>query len=164
MDAFELFQKFSFSMKEKMVADETIRKLLYNMTPDALNLPAPAKEDVADKITLNYYIGDDGAIADSALNGFIALYPTYIETSENQINFRFAITIVISKDFYELDNDKLRLMMLLSRVYKLFQKTKLEFSSKIELFSILPVIIELGQRVGFKIEGDVIENERINSL
>lgn len=144
-------QKNMFAVKNILLNDEDIRKLLYYDTKNALELEAPSKEDleVETDTELGYItlfpIMEKG-IVEYNRNTFIQItVPTLdVDIDDNDGNLFFGMLITVVTDFkhYMLDNQKIRLLEIVNRVINDIDNQKLNSAGKLEVLKVDEIIFD----------------------
>lgn len=154
-------QRFLFHLKERLLENQNIKKMLYHTVPNALDLGDVANEDAAEFITLTPIIEDEDGIAESYRNVFIAIYLGDLvpEDTENDLTFRIAI--YANKENYELENNKIRPIELMNEVISEIKNVKFEFSGKVFPINIVSENLIRGNFSGFVSTWNVVDSNEI---
>lgn len=131
MNIFTNVQSFLHQLKDRLLENEKIRKLLYYTSPDALRLEGVEKEDAAKFITLTPIIEDEDGIAESYRNVFVAIYLGDFIPEDVRNNVSFKIAAYTTMEHYELENQKLRILELMGEIHKEISNVKFEFAGKV---------------------------------
>lgn len=161
MYSFTKIQNFLFQLKRKLLENKKIKKLLYYTVPNALELADVAAEDVEDMITLTPIIEDEDGIAESYRNVFIAIYMGDLvpEGTENDITFRIAT--YANKDNYELEQDRIRPILIMQEISKEVSNVKFEFSGKMYPINFVAENLVRGNFSGLVSTWNVVDSNEI---
>lgn len=162
MTIFDKTESALYQIKDLLLDNIQIRKLLYNMTTNALSEAEPSIEDVEQLITIVPYIDDENGVAESYKNSFIVIYPTNFLFNENEVIINISIGSFVTKDYYELNNRKIRGLSLMSEISKTVSYEKLEFAGKMELMNVTSLTIDLGKFIGFTSNWEVVDGKSVN--
>lgn len=157
MGVFKKTEKSLFQIKALLLQNENIRKLLYNMRPSALAESAPTIDQVKDLISLTPYLEDKDGVSTSYRNAFMAIYPTRFILDTVSDLTQIAITVFITKDYYELDNESIRVLSILDEVQNTLDGEKLEFAGRLEIQNGIIEIIDTNRFVGYVTGWEVID-------
>jgi hypothetical protein len=140
-----------FQIRNILMGDEIIRKLLYIQTPAALtSTDNVTSAMVSNLVTIVPYVTDIGGIENSSQSNFIVIYPSYIDLSDDvQHVIDISIDIFVYKDHYILNSNKFRLNQLLDRVVYLLEDIKLSFAERFTISSAKLTNIDNGKTIGF---------------
>lgn len=130
------------AIKTKLLSDETIRKLLFHDSNNALNMPAPRIEQVEKYITLKP-IYDFENKEDYSQNSVINIHTTQaMPGGESKIvNGALQINVVCNEEKWELINSKIRPMQICNTIIKLIDNCKFTVSNKIVFDAMTDLII-----------------------
>lgn len=161
MYTFVKIQNFLFQLKDRLLENENIKKMLYYTVPNALDLTSIGKDDAAEFITLTPIIEDENGIAKSYRNVFIAIYLGDIipQDTENDITFRIAV--YANKENYELENKKIRPIEIMKEVFSEINGLKFEFSGKIIPINVIAENLIRGNFSGFVSTWNVVDSYEI---
>jgi hypothetical protein len=159
MSTFTKAEKSLHQIKYLFGLNANIKKLLYNMVPSALEEDEPTAAEVDSLITLNPYLEDNEGNLNSYRNAFIVIYPSRILVDNIGDTMEFRVGVFTIKDYYILDNQKIRPLSILHEIEKELENRKLEFAGKCELVSVTPQVIELGKYVGFVSDWEVVDGK-----
>jgi len=159
MSTFRKTEKSLHQIKYLLTLNANIKKLIYNMVPDALDEDEPTAAQVDGLITLNPYIEDQEGNLNSYRNAFIVIYPSRILFDNIGDTMEFRLGVFVMKDYYLLDEQKIRPLSILYEIEKELENRKLEFAGKCELISVTPQVIELGKYVGFVSDWEVVDGK-----
>jgi hypothetical protein len=164
MKTIELVEQTLYQIKNILINDETIRKLLYLQIPGALaSNTNVTSSQVNGLISVIPYVQDDDGIENSSQSNFIVLYCNYMNFQEDmQHSLTIGIDIFIYKDYYLLDGSKMRLTQLLNRVVDLLEDKKLAFAEKFTISDARLTSIDQGKTIGYLTSWSVINGTAIN--
>ena len=163
MKSIELTEQSVYQIKNILLNDEIIRKLLYIQTPSALTSNAVVTTVMVDGlISVVPYIQDDDGIENSAQSNFLVIYPAYFDLKDDQQHFiTINIDIFVYKDYYLLDGAKIRLTQLFNRVVNLLQNVKLSFAEKFTITDARLTNIDQGKTLGYLTSWSVVNGTTI---
>ena len=129
-------------IKNKLLGNEEIRKLLFHDSNNALNMTAPTKQEVDDYITLKP-IFDFENKEGYAHNSVINIYTTQIipDTEIKKISGVIQINVVCNEEKWELIESKIRPIQLCNQIIKLINGCKFAASNKLEFDTMTDLII-----------------------
>jgi hypothetical protein len=164
MKTIELVEQTLYQIKNILINDETIRKLLYLQIPGALaSNTNVTSSQVNGLISVIPYVQDDDGIENSSQSNFIVLYCNYMNFQEDmQHSLTIGIDIFIYKDYYLLDGSKMRLTQLLNRVVDLLEDKKLAFAEKFTISDARLTSIDQGKTIGYLTSWSVVNGTAIN--
>jgi hypothetical protein len=159
MGTFLKTEKALFQIKTLLLQNTNLRKLLYNTVPSALEETAPTVSEVEELITLTPYLENDEGVANSYKNAFIAIYPTRFNIDNIGDVIQIAISVFVSKDYYELDNERLRVFSILEECEKTLDNVKLEFAGKLELQNAAIEVLDVNKYIGYITGWEVVNGK-----
>lgn len=154
-------QNFLFQLKERLLENDTIKKLLYYTSPDALSKTSIDKTLAEEFITLTPIIEDENGIAESYRNVFIAAYMSDLIPDDNENDIGFKIMVYANKENYELNNNRIRPMIIMQEIYNEISNIKFEFSGKFIPISIVTENLVAGNFSGFVSTWNVVDSNEI---
>lgn len=159
----ELIEQSVFQIKNILINDEVIRKLLYIQAPNALTSATNVTAAQVDGlISVVPYVQDDGGIENSAQSNFLIIYASYIDfTSDIEHKVNLSIDMFVYKDYYQLDGAKMRLTQLLNRILYLLEDKKLAFAERITMQDSRLTSIDQGKTLGFLTNWSVVNGTAI---
>jgi hypothetical protein len=159
----ELVEQSIYQIKNILLNDLTIRKLLYLQTPDALMSNVSVTTTQAQGlISIVPYVQDDGGIENSSQSNFIVIYPPLMDfTSDIEHRATISIDIFVYKDYYILDGAKMRLTQILNRIMNLLENKKLAFAEKFTISDCRLTSIEKGKTLGYLTNWNVVNGTAI---
>lgn len=149
MSIFNKTEKSLFQIKSLLLQNEKIRKLLYHMVPNALDLQAPSIDQVKDLITLTPYLEDREGVSNSFRNAFIAVYPTRFMLDTTSDLIQIAIAVFVTKDYYEMDQETIRTLSILAECENVLDNEKFEFAGHLEFQNGMIEIIDTNRFIGY---------------
>ena len=150
-----------FQLKDRLLQKPKIRKLLYYTSSDALDLEDVSIEKAQDMITLTPIIEDEQGIAESYRNVFIAIYMGDLIPGDTDNDITFRIAAYANKDNYELDNNRIRPLLLMDEIFKEISNVKFEFSGKIYAITVVAENLIRGNFSGFVSTWNVVDGNEI---
>ena len=159
MSTFTKTEKTLYQIKNLLLANSNLKKLLYNMVPNALVGAVPSVANVSDLIKITPYIEDENGIEESYRNAFIIIYPSAITIWDGYNTVNLVISCFVNQDYYELDEEKIRVLSIFNEIEKTLNHRKLEFSGKIELTRITMEIIDVGKFVGYNTDWEITDGQ-----
>ena len=149
-------QKTIHAMKNQLLKDETIGKLLVHSSPGALKMNAVSKEEVRPSILTVPYINEEDPDKELNLNTFIAIYQTSI-AYENEENSSFLITAIYTNhEIYELDNNNFRLNMIGASIESALQNQKFNLTGQLNLYGASFVSLANSKKLGLILSWEVV--------
>jgi len=129
-------------IKNKLLADELIRKLLFNDSNNALNMLAPLPQLVEDYITLKPVFDFENK-EEYAKNSVINIYTTQIIPGDEtkKLDGVIQINVVCNEDKWELVDLKIRPIQICNRIIKLVNNHKFAASNKLVFDTMTDLII-----------------------
>jgi len=159
----ELIEQSIYQIKNILLNDSLIRKLLYLQTADALTSAINVTTtEVQNLISIIPYVQDDGGIENSSQSNFIVIYTPLMDfTSDVEHRVTISIDIFVYKDYYLLDAGKMRLTQILNRVISLLENKKLAFAEKFTIGDCRLTSIETGKTLGYLTNWNVVNGTTI---
>lgn len=135
----ERIEKSFFRIKDLLLENEDIRKLLVEDGPDALQRFAPSVEDAKNYIVLRPVIdlNDESYVRNTI--GAITMPSIYLE--DKYISTRMFLTFYTQNSEYELNDEQLRLFRLADIAAEILNNKKLYNAGTLELLSIREVVM-----------------------
>jgi hypothetical protein len=151
MKTIQLAEQTVFQIKNILISDEILRKLLYIQTPSALTSETSVSISMVNSlISVVPYVQDENGIENSAESNFIVVYVSYMNfTNEVMHEITVGIDMFVYKDYYLLDGSKMRLNQILNRVVDLLEDKKLAFAEKFTIEDVRLTSIEQGKTIGY---------------
>ena len=145
------------AIKNCLLNDEKIRKLVYNDSNNALNLETPDRDKVDKYITLRPIYQFEN-MQDFTQNTMVNIYLTSGDTLDEEVGISgiIQISIVVNIDKWELLDNKIRPISLADRIIKLVNNKKFTMSNSLSLQSIDQLIISK-QLVGYALLFDIVD-------
>jgi hypothetical protein len=164
MKTIETVEQTLYQIKNILINDETIRKLLFIQAPNALTATTSVTAAQANGlISIVPYVQDDGGIENSSQSNFLVIYCNYMNFQEDmQHVVTFGIDIFVYKDYYLLDSSKIRLVQILNRVVDLLEDKKLAFAERFTISDARLSSIEQGKTIGYLTTWSVANGTAIN--
>lgn len=110
------FERMLFEIKNELLQDENIRRLLYYNDADALSKAAPSVETVKDYVNTKSLVALADETLSEGLSNFISLSVPEIEFNDVEEVALIKISIAVSTDCWELKDNKIRPLQILARV------------------------------------------------
>lgn len=144
-------------IKNCLLNDDVVRKLVYNDSNNALNMETPDIDKVNKYITLRPIYQFEN-MADFSQNSMINIYFTDGSPQEEEVGIEgvIQINIVVNIDKWELVDNKIRPIHLVNRIIKLLNDKKFTISNSLSLENINQLIISK-QMVGYALLFNVID-------
>lgn len=129
-------------IRNKLLADETIRKLLYHDSNNALNMLAPTVQQAENYITLKP-IFDFENKEEYAQNSIINIYTTQLMPGDEtkKLDGVIQINVVCNEEKWELTDSKIRPIQICNRIIKLVNGCKFAASNKLVFDTMTDLII-----------------------
>ena len=156
-------QDMLYKIKNKLLNNNSILKLLYYSSPDALESAEVDRAEGEKRIILNPVV--EYNTEDSNLNNFIAISIPGLDfgaTGEASV-IALDISVVCNVSNWELDNNKVRIMELASLLQQELEGMKVLFSGRLMITSMIPVIYE-DNLVGYTIKLFALEDNQAISI
>jgi len=163
MKTIDFVEQSVYQIKNLLLGDVTLRKLLYLQTPSALtsNTEVTASQ-VTDLISIIPYVQDDDGVENSSQSNFVVIYPSYMDfTSEVEHKINISIDVFVYKDYYLLDGAKIRLTQILNRVVHLLEDKKLAFAEKFTISDARLTSIDQGKTLGYLTTWSVVNGTEL---
>jgi hypothetical protein len=163
MKTIDFVEQSVYQIKNLLLGDVTLRKLLYLQTPSALtsNTEVTASQ-VTDLISIIPYVQDDDGVENSSQSNFVVIYPSYMDfTSEVEHKINISIDVFVYKDYYLLDGAKIRLTQILNRVVYLLEDKKLAFAEKFTISDARLTSIDQGKTLGYLTTWSVVNGTEL---
>lgn len=166
MSGFKNIQKTQYEIKSALLNNADIRKLLYYDQPDALSLEAPTIEQVKEHIT--FFPINEMGIQNYDKNTLLSITCARIDTSVNEedngsLYVGYLITVVTTKNVWELSDYKIRLIELASLIRETLDGKKFSLPLPLEVLIIDDMILD-GSRAGYIIKLDSGDYQKNVSL
>jgi hypothetical protein len=164
MKTIEITEQSIYQIKNILVNDSLLRKLIYINTPSALASTTNVTiAQASPLITEVPYVQDDDGVENSSQSNFIVVYPSYFDLQDDiEHKVAVSIDIFVYKDYYRLDDGKNRLTQLLNRVTNLLQDQKLAFAETMKISDVRLTSIDNGRTLGFLSTWRVTNGTAIN--
>lgn len=135
----ERVEKSFFRIKDLLLENDDVRRLLVEDGPDALERFAPSVEDAKNYIVLRPVIdlNDESYVRNTI--GAITMPSIYLE--DKYISTRMFLTFYTQNSEYELNNEQLRLFRLADIAAQILNNKKLYNAGTLELLSIREVVM-----------------------
>ena len=145
------------AIKNCLLNDDVVRKLVYNDSNNALNMETPDIDKVNKYITLRPIYQFENT-ADFSQNAMINVYFTDGSPQEEEVSIEgvIQINVVVNIDKWELVDNKIRPIHLANRIIKLLNDKKFTTSNSLSLENINQLIISK-QLVGYALLFNVID-------
>lgn len=145
------------AIKNCLLNDDVVRKLVYNDSNNALNMETPDIDKVNKYITLRPIYQFEN-MADFSQNSMINIYFTDGSPQEEEVGIEgiIQINIVVNIDKWELVDNKIRPIRLANRIIKLLNDKKFTISNSLSLENINQLIISK-QLVGYALLFNVFD-------
>jgi hypothetical protein len=164
MKTLENIESAIYQIKNIIIGNADIRKLLYINTPSALTSQTNVTiANVENLISIRPYIQDDDGIENSSQSNFIIIYPTYMDFSNDTFHtIQISIDVFVYKDNYFLDNAKTRLMQLLNKIIDVLNDKKLSFAERFEINDARLTNIDGGKTIGYLTTWSIVNGTATN--
>jgi len=130
------------AIKNRLLEDELIKKLLFHDSNNAINMPPPLKKQVEDYITLRPIFNFENK-EDYSKNSVINIYTTQVlpGDEEKKIDGVIQINVVCNEEVWELVDSKIRPIQICNRIIELINNCKFTVSNKIVFNTMTDLII-----------------------
>lgn len=164
MKTIELVEQTVHQIKNILLNDATIRKLLYLQIPSALTSEtAVTTAQASPLISVVPYVQDDDGIENSSQSNFIVIYCNYMNFQDDtKHSITIGIDIFVYKDYFLLDGSKMRLTQLLNKVADLLEDKKLAFAERFTMSDARLTSIDQGRTLGYLTTWSVVNGTAIN--
>jgi len=164
MKTLENIESAIYQIKNIIIGNADIRKLLYINTPSALTSQTNVTiANVENLISIRPYIQDDDGIENSSQSNFIIIYPTYMDFSNDTFHtIQISIDVFVYKDNYFLDNAKTRIMQLLNKIIDVLNDKKLSFAERFEINDARLTNIDGGKTIGYLTTWSIVNGTATN--
>jgi hypothetical protein len=151
--------KTLYAIKNKLLNNDELTKLLYYSVPNPLeqtNLTTAQKNTV---ITLNPIV-EYNTDPNNTINNFISIGIPIIGFGDKTegVLIRFDIAIVCHVDYWELNNNRLRLMKIAEVVFNELNEQKFSLSGKLVIDNFKPEIFQ-NNLVGYRLTGFMVDTD-----
>lgn len=161
MYSFDKIENFLYQLKERLLQNKNIKKMLFYTSPDALSLEDIDAESAAEFITLTPIIEDENGIAESYRNVFIAIYMGDMIPQDTENDITFKIAVYSNKPNYEMDNQKIRPISIMKEIFKEISGVKFEFSGKVFSINVVAENLIRGNFSGLVSTWNVVDSNEI---
>lgn len=161
MYSFVKIEKFLYQLKERLLQNKNIRKMLFYTSPDALSLEDIAPESAAEFITLTPIIEDKQGIAESYRNVFIAIYMGDMIPQDTENDITFKIAVYSNKENYEMNDKKIRPISIMKEIFNEINSIKFAFSGKVFPINVIAENLIRGNFSGFVSTWNVVDSNEI---
>lgn len=164
MKTIEITEQSIYQIKNLLIADEVIRKLLYIQAPNAIDSTSVITTDmVTGLVSIIPYLQDDDGVENSAQSNFIVIYPSYFNfTEDTKHDISINIDIFVYKDYFLLDGAKFRLTQLMNRIVNILENKKLGFAEKFKITDARLTNIDRGKTLGYLTSWSITNGTAIN--
>ena len=135
----ERIEKSFFRIKDLLLENDDIRRLLVEDGPDALQRYAPSVEQAKDYVVLRPVI--DLNDENYTRNTIAAITMPSIYLEDKYLSTRMFLTFYTQNSEYELNNEQLRLFRLADLAAEILNNKKLYNAGTLELLSIREVVM-----------------------
>jgi hypothetical protein len=135
----ERIEKSFFRIKDLLLENDDIRRLLVEDGPDALQRYAPSIEQAKEYIVLRPVIDLNDENYTRNTIGAITMPSIYLE--DKYLSTRMFLTFYTQNSEYELNNEQLRLFRLADLAAQILNNKKLYNAGTLELLSIREVVM-----------------------
>lgn len=137
-------QKAMFEIRTALLNNENVRKLLFHDSADALNLNAPTVEEVKNYVT--FFPITQVGIQHFDKNTFMSITCPSIDTDmtaeDKSIYIGYFITLISTKQLWELENNKIRLIELISEIIKTIDNQKFCLPSTLQVLNAVDLVLD----------------------
>lgn len=159
---FNNIQKTMFEMKAALLNNENIRKLLVYDQKNALSQQAPTIDDASEHITF-FPISEMGIknyTQNTLINISCRLLDNDTETDQGSIYVGFILTMISTKQVWELENYKLRLIELGAEIQETLNNHKFSLPLPLVVLQLEDVVFD-ADRAGYiiKIDSEDLQKE-----
>lgn len=153
---FKKYETLFFQIKNKLLGFEDLRKLVFYNTPNALSLPTPTVEEAAQSIYIKpvIYVYQDSP--EYGLSSFISIGLVEGIVLDGSINTTIKISIACDRKIWEMENNRVRPLAILSEISKL-DLEKFDLAGKLTLKVIKEIYFNndlVGYTALFTVDGE----------
>lgn len=150
------------AIKTRLLNDETLRKLLFHDSNNALNMLAPHIKETEKYITLKPIFEFENK-EEYNQNSIINIYVTEIIPTDEEVSLTgiLQINVACNIDIWDLIDNKIRPLQICNRIIKLLNNKKFTISNKLILSNMTDLIINkkmIGYALLFEITDGSGEN------
>ena len=163
-------QNTLFEIKDALLSDQKIRKLLYYDNADALDLEDipipenPGEVDVVDQYITLFPIFDIENAENYSQNAIINIEIDSGDKKDLVIDGVLRVNIVVKTDKWVLENNQIRPLELVNRAIKILDNSKFSTSNKLEFDSFVQLIVSK-KLVGYSMLFSIIDgNGELNKF
>jgi hypothetical protein len=151
--------KTLYAIKNKLVNNKEITKLLFYSVPNPLEENDLTTEQKNQVITLNPVV-EYNTDPNTTINNFISIGVPMVGFGDNieGVLIQIELAIVCHVDYWELNNNKLRLMTIAEKVYDELNEQKFSLSGKLIIDGFTPEIFR-DNLVGYRLTGYIMDSD-----
>lgn len=156
---FSNFEKLIYEVKNTLLSSDDLKKLMFYPTPDALEKTiVPSYEDMKDRITARPVVYVYEESLEYGATSFISIGIIEFALDSGSIAAGLKISIACKREIWELNNNRIRPIAILSIIGNLLNNKKLSVAKKLDMKS-APEIYFNDELVGFTALFDVTEEK-----
>lgn len=151
--------KTLYAIKSKLVNNDTITKTLYYSVANPLEQAAMTTAQKEAVVVMNPIV-EYNTDPNNTINNFIAIGVPMVVYGDNLegVAIRINIAIVCHTDYWELNNNRLRLMVVADEVFSELNEQKFSLSGKFVVDGFEPEIFR-DNLVGYRLTGMIMDSD-----
>jgi hypothetical protein len=153
--------KTLYAIRSKLLGDDQIVKLLFHAVPNPFDeeLTDPTQQQRDLLITLNPIV-EYNTNPEQQLNNFISIGIPVVAFGSNTegVIIRIELAIVCHVDYWQLNNNKMRLLSIVERIHELLDEQKFNLSGSFILESLKPEIFQ-DNLAGYRLSGYIMDSD-----
>jgi hypothetical protein len=151
--------KTLFAIRSKLINNNDLTKLLFYSVANPLEQNDLTTEQKNSIITLNPIV-EYNTDPNNTINNFISIGVPMIGYGDNMegVLIRIDVAIVCHVDYWELNNNRLRLMSVAELVFDELNEQKFSLSGKLVIDAFKPEIFQ-DNLVGYRLTGFVVDSD-----
>ena len=153
---FHNFETMFYQIKNVLLDSPELKKLIFYNTPNALERAEPTYAECRSSIYIKpiIYIYDDSP--EFGISSFISIGLIEAVIHDGSISSSIKISIVCNREVWELDNNRVRPLAIVSEAEKQLNNTKLGMAGKLEL-KVLKEVYFNNDSIGYTMLFDIKE-------
>lgn len=149
-------QQTLHAIKNDILRNENIKKLLMHSTPNALDLENVSRQAAEKSVLMVPYINSEDPNLELNMNTFIAIYATRLMYRNDTLIY-ITTSIYTNSDLYLLDNSKFRLYEIGGEIQQTLENSKLNLSGKMILEEAEFVSLDDTKKLGLVLSWVVVD-------
>jgi hypothetical protein len=151
--------KTLYAIKTKLINNNDLTKLLFYSVPNPLEQDELTTTQKNQVITLNPVV-EYNTDPNNTINNFISIGVPMVGYGDNLegVLIKIDIAIVCHVDYWELNNNRLRLMTVAEKVFDELNEQKFSLSGKMNIDGLSPEIFQ-DNLVGYRLTGFIVDSD-----